>query len=207
MIQAYTHDIRRNIKVTPVQDVEGEPILAKIYLDGCFKGIANTVGPDPDSAQVILSVSNSTDASIVMSVTVFGKERFSGDYTQIYQQPVNVESSVTGTEKIVTFDPTDYDDFKASIDLNGIIMESLSITQRQFASIEGLAIGGKAGQEIVVPCDFRQFEPDEDYTIVFIAEESGVIAKDILTLFAKDGYSFEVCQIEPAVTKSDTTPN
>lgn len=192
MIKAFTQDIKRIIEVIPVQDVSGEPIYAKLYLDGCYQGIANTVRPDEDSAQVIITADNTTGTPVDTTLTIYGKYRFQSAFNQLEQTTVTINPG-SNIKKTVAFNPEDYDEFKTSLG-TPINLNSIEILKRQYQTVDGIVIGGKAKEAIAVPCDFRRFEPDEDYSIVFVAEQTGVIARDILSLFANDGYSFDGCQ-------------
>jgi len=189
MIQAFTHDIKRLIEVTPVQNVGGEVILAKVYLDGDYKGIANTVRPEEDSGQVLLELQNDIAGSQDINIIIYGKNRFEETYTQLKQQMVSVPGSSVVSETI-SFDPQDYDEFNVEFGGNSVDVNSVTVLKRQYETVEGLVIGGQANEKIVVPCDFRRFAPDEDYHIVFVAEGTGVVGRELLHLFAKDGYSF-----------------
>ena len=185
--KGYTSDIQRAISITPKVDVTGQVILAKVYKNGEYIGLANTVKPDPDEASAILSITN-TGATENVTVTINAKMRHEDTYAQVTQEVLSV---VNGTnEYTITYDQKNNEDVEAVVSAIGAncVVNSIKVQQSQFHDLNGVVIGGPAEQEIAVPCDFRPFEAGDDYTIVFVATDYGVIGKDILLLFAEDGY-------------------
>jgi hypothetical protein len=195
MIKAFTQDIQRIIEVTPVQDVSGEVIQAKLYLDGCYKGLANTIRPEEDSAQVLLDLNNSASSKEPITATVHGKYRFDDGYTKLKQKTVHVSASSTQT-KTISFDPQDYNEFRVLFNNSFVDVKGVTVLKRQYKVTSGIVVGGQAQEKIAVPCDFRRFVPAPDYHIIFVAEDTGVIGRDMLSLFANDGYGFEGCETE-----------
>lgn len=190
-VKAYTEDIQRAISVTPTVDITGQTVLAKVYKDGEYAGIANTVKPEPATASAVLSINNGGAGAEQVTVTILTKYRHEEEYTEVHSEVIDV--AVGSAEYEVTYDQQDKEDVKAVLSDIGAncVVESLSVQQSQFTDLEGIVVGGAADEEVVIPCDFRDFEPGDDYSIVFVASNYGVIGRDVLILFGKDGYELE----------------
>lgn len=188
MIKAYKPDIRRVITTTPKVDVTAETILAKVYKSGEYQGIANTVRPDPEEATANLNITNGGGGAKDVVVKVLTKYRYEDEFTEILTETISV--AVGTADYQVLYDQEDKEDVKVLIDSVGnCLINSLDVQQSQFNELEGLIVGGSADEPIDIPCDFRRFEPGDDYTIVFEASNYGVIGRDIMILFANDGLS------------------
>jgi len=193
MISAFTHDVKRSIEATPSEDITGLTVLAKVYQETdegiVYKGIANTVKPDPETAKVTLNVSNTNGASEDLLVTVRAKYRYEDAYTQVAEETLSIAVSA-GADYEVAFDMGDYDDVQVEILTvpSGVHIINHQVDKSQFSSLVGVVVGGGAEEAVVIPCDFRAFEAGE-YSIVFVAEGYGVIGRDILVVYGADGYS------------------
>lgn len=186
-IKAYTEDIQRGISVTPTVDITGQTVLAKVYKDGVYVGIANTVRPDPETSTATLNITNANAGALNRIVTILAKYRHETVYTSIKQQTINVAPGTANYE--VSYDQKDKEDVKLEINESALtLVNSVSLEQAQFNDLVGLVVGGAANEEVVIPCDFRRFEAGSDYSLVFVAANYGVIGRDVLILFDKDGY-------------------
>lgn len=189
MVKAFVKDVQRLIEVTPTQDCVDELIRASVYLHGKFIKEVNQVLVDRQQSRAVVEVVNSGDEAINVTVTVRGKNINEENFvTVVHEETVSV---AVGSQTIsFSFDDSLFRDLKVSCGPQAdIVVEAISVSKvdRDFDP-EGVVVGGVSGEKIVIPCDFRGMDASDDYSIVFSAENVGVIARDRLLLFDKDGY-------------------
>jgi hypothetical protein len=191
MIKLYQSDIKRNVYTTPTVNVSGEIILAKLYKGTEFKGILNTVKPDPETASAVLTIDNDSGGDVDITVTILGKMRWEDTWTQIHQEVVSALGNGTPTDYTVSFDQSDYDDIRLEYSgvVANVVVSASTIENSPFSSLTGVVVGGDAGVQITIPCDARAFESGDEYSVVFEAEQTGLIGKERAVVFGKDGYS------------------
>ena len=190
-IKAHIQDISRVVSVTPPFDVTGQLITAHVYKDGDYMGVAKTVKPDVSSA-VKMNISNNGGGLEAIRIRVLAKLRYQENYTEVANEFINIEVGTGDYE--VRFDQEDKINIRVEFSDVGanLFVNSFNVESKQYTSIEGLVVGGEAGVEVAVPCDFRGFEPGDEYSLVFVAENYGVLAKEILIIYDGGGYGFEV---------------
>lgn len=188
MIQAYIQDIARVVTVTPNIDVTGQVVEAQVYdCLGKYIGVANTVKADISSS-VKLNLTNGGAGVENITVRVLAKLRYEESYTEIVSETVDV--AVGTDDYTVEFDQEEKLDVRVEFSAIGanIVVNSFNVESKQFTSLEDVVVGGASGVEVAIPCDFRDFEPGDDYSLVFVAGNYGVLAKEILTIYDGSGY-------------------
>lgn len=201
-VTLYTQDAKRPISIYPQMDCTDAVIQARLYnlKDNTFIGFANSRKPfDEDLFLGRVTLNIDLHKSIEVNLSVMAKMRTESVFSEIKSETQVVSTgdySATDYEITMDFNPNEYEDFAFSYtfttgvegdhyDLNKVYLETYPIS-----NLDGLIVGGGTGEEIVVPLDGRTFEPGT-YSIVFVAEGVGVIARDIAILYSKNAYMIE----------------
>ena len=190
--KAYNSDLRRVVEVTPEIDVSGRIILAKVFEDGTLCGVANAVKPDMTSVSIDLTINNQTLSAQSLVVTTSGRKIDGGSLEQIDQQTISVFSGTT--THTLSIDHTGYVDLRVSVSRVGevsVSVEEISVSSGILTDLEGVVVGGIAGEVIAIPCDFTPFVASDNYSLVIEAVGIGLIGKDRLIIFDDDGYTVE----------------
>lgn len=193
MIKAFNTDQQRLIEIKPTQDVTGRIIWASVFFNEMFVKTVNSVVPSLTKRYLSATALNPTDTALSLSISLYGRVVNSPDWELI---STFVASYLPGANEAETvqfeYDRQGYDHFEVMVDTidEGLLLQGLRLMSDDVEIKEGLVIGKGIGEEIVVPCNFKDLTPSDKYSIVFEAQGVGVIGKDRLLLFNEDGYTF-----------------
>lgn len=194
MVKGFINDIQRLVEITPTQDCTDQIIFADVYdrVTGDFIRTVNQVQVAAEQNRYVVGVkNNNAPTQESFTVAISGRDLNADAWVLIREDVHNTteaEETVAGV-----FDSQAYRDYKIEVTAGSnvtVVTSTIELVDRGFDPT-GVVVGDSAGVKLVVPCDFRGLDPGDHYSIVFVAENVGVVARDILLVFGGDGFQIE----------------
>ena len=193
MIKAYNTDIKRLVTITPGQDVTGRVIWASVYFGDRFVKTVNNVVPALTRTYATVVGRNNGGEPQGITLRVEGRFLNQTDWNVINEWNTVLDPGEVFETIRRQYDRTGYRDVQVKLSGVGedVEISEYYLSKSDVEIQDGLVLGGDAGEEVVIPCDFTGLAPASGYTLVFEAQDIGVVGKDMLIVYNEDGYTFD----------------
>lgn len=186
MVKAFNRDEVRNITIKPSINCAGRVIHAHAWLSNKRLKQLNQILVELPKKKVIVSINNPSQDVTQLVIKVYGRTLNTDKFIDLVA--LRMVSAVPGSsQEVIEFESSLFSSYKVSTNSPEKLTTDITIEDVPRSIPAGAITGVGEGESLTVPCNFFGLPSSDEYSIVFFAEGVGVVSREKLLVYDKDG--------------------